>query len=176
MLVCGRLLRSSSERLFFQLQLPLSQLSEPPHAGGVDHRNALLMRFLDQRFQIGHRHPGVLAAGVAPALDRFQDRHRPLVAECVVDVDDEQAPDACRSPARAVTGRSEHRLVALGEELVPDRFRHFVSLQCRRLTARNYHVLTLSTKLMSMISSYLTSVLRIPASITTALPCPRPAG
>jgi hypothetical protein len=61
-LVLGRLPRSSSERLFFQLQLPLSQLSARRTPGGVDHRNALLVRLLDQRFQIGHRHPGVLAA------------------------------------------------------------------------------------------------------------------
>ena len=107
-----------------------------PHAGGVDHRNALLMRLLDQRFQIGHRHPGVLAAGVAPALDRFQDRHRPLVAECVVDVDDEQRRTLAEALARAVAGRSEHRLVALGEKLVPDRFRHFCSLPMPRRSRR----------------------------------------
>ena len=149
-----------------------------PHAGGVDHRNALLVRLLDQRFQIGHRHPGVLAAGVAPALDRFQDRHRPLVAERIVHVDDEQRRPLAEALARAVAGGAEHRLVAFGEKLVPDRFGHFRSLPMRMcLNASTIRCWPrLSTKLMSMISSYLTSVLRIPASITTALPVSQACG
>ena len=93
-----------------------------PHAGGVDHRHALVVALLDQRLEIGHGDPRILAAGIAPALDRFEDRHRPLVAECVVHVDDEQRRPLAEAAAGAVAGGREHRLVALGEELVPDRF------------------------------------------------------
>jgi hypothetical protein len=78
--------------------------------------------FLDQRLEIGHGDPGVLAAGVAPALDRFENRHGSLVAKRVVDVDNEQRRALAEAAARAVTGRAEYGLVAVGEKFVPDRF------------------------------------------------------
>src|SRR5262249_40293055 len=92
-----------------------------PHAGGVDHRDALGAGLVDQRLEIGHGNPGVLAAGIAPALDRFEDRHGPLVAERVIHVDDQERGTFAETAAGAVARRIEHRFVALGEELVPDR-------------------------------------------------------
>src|SRR5262249_24437224 len=91
-----------------------------PHAGGVDHRDALGAGLVDQRLEIGHGNPGVLAAGIAPPLDRFEDRHGALVAERVIHVDDHQRGTLAESAARAVARRLEHRFVALGEKLVPD--------------------------------------------------------
>src|ERR1700722_4383993 len=94
------------------------------HAGGVDDRNAFLVALVDQRANVGQRDPGILATGIAPALDRFQDRLGPVAAERPVDVDDDKRRPLAEAAARAVTGRAEHRLVALGEEFVPDRFGH----------------------------------------------------
>src|SRR5882672_7227925 len=84
------------------------------------------MALVDQRADIGQRDPGVLAAGIAPALDRFQDRLRPVAAERPIDVDDDQRRPLAEAAARAIARRAEHRLVALGEEFVPDRFGHDV--------------------------------------------------
>src|SRR6202043_1356977 len=80
----------------------------------------------DQRADIGQRDPGILAAGIAPALDRFQDRLRPVAAERPIDVDDDERRPLAEAAARAIARRAEHRLVALGEKLVPDRFGHDV--------------------------------------------------
>src|SRR5262249_10999339 len=91
-----------------------------PHAGGVDHRDALGVGLVDQRLEIGHGNPGVLAAGIAPALDRFEYRHGALVAERVIHVDDQERGTFAESAARAIARRLEHRFVALGEELVPN--------------------------------------------------------
>jgi len=67
-LVAGLAAVSSSERPFFHSQLPLSPVVLAAHARGVDDRHALVVALLDQRFQIGHGEPGVLAAGVAQRL------------------------------------------------------------------------------------------------------------
>src|SRR5439155_4531890 len=64
------------------------------------------------------------AAGIAPALDRFQDRLPPVAAEVVVDVDDEQGRAAAEPGPRTVARRGEHRLVTLGQEPIPDGLRH----------------------------------------------------
>src|SRR5262249_799833 len=72
------------------------------------------------------RHPigGLGGGGITPALDRFQDRLTSVAAEVVVDVDHEQRRTVAKPSARAVAGCCEHRLVALGQELVPDRLGH----------------------------------------------------
>jgi hypothetical protein len=84
------------------------------------------MALVDQRSDIGQRGPGILAAGIAPALDRFEDRLGTVAAERPVDVDDEQRRPFAEAAAGAVARGAEHRLVALGEEFVPDRFGHGV--------------------------------------------------
>src|SRR5580700_6541802 len=214
-----------------------------PHAGGVDDRNTFLMALVDQCADIGQRDPGILAAGIAPALDRFQDRLRPVAAERPIDVDDDERRPLAEAAARAIARRAEHRLVALGEEFVPDRFGHdvlaewFAGFSLAALTeeinpprrtpsphplpagerepqavrslpavgggtreplappspqrgegwgegarASRLHLsihsvaFRLSTKLMSMISSYLTSTLRMPAPITTDFAVSQAAG
>src|SRR5262249_10733839 len=151
---------------------PAGPIVLAPHAGGVDHRDALGMRLVDQRLEIGHGDPGVLAAGIAPALDRFEDRHGAFVAERVVDVDDQQRRALAESAARAVARGRKHRFVALGKKFVPDGLGHG---HVSRLAGCGCSIAqrlarTLSTKLMSMISSYFTSLLRMPASRTTARP------
>src|SRR6185437_2506541 len=92
--------------------------------GGVDHRQALLMRPIDQLADIADRHPAFLAAGVAPFLDRIEDRLRLLAAERVIDVDDEQRGLLAEALMCAVSRLLENRLVAVGQEFRPDRFRH----------------------------------------------------
>src|ERR1700722_4012653 len=80
------------------------------HAGGVDDRNAFLVALVDQRANVGQRDPGILAAGIAPALDRFQDRLRPVAAERPVDVDDNERRPLAEAAARAIARRTEPRL------------------------------------------------------------------
>src|SRR5262249_37832374 len=135
------------------------------NTGGVDHRNTLVVALVDERAQIGHGNPGVLSAGITPALDGFQNRHGPLVAERIVHVDDEQRRALAEAAAGPVAGCVKNRLVALGEKFIPNGFCHGASFLLFHKLAR-----MLSTKLMSMISSYFTSVLRMPAPRTTALP------
>ncbi len=96
------------------------------HAGGVDHRQTLGAGLVDQGADVGQRDPGVLAAGIAPLLDGFQDRLRLVAAERVVDVDDEQRRALAEALPRPIARGPEHRLVALGEKLVPDRFAHLL--------------------------------------------------
>src|SRR3984893_15337179 len=108
--------RSSLPREFFH--------SQDTEASGSDCRDAFLMALVDQRADIEQRDPGVLAAGIAPALDRFQDRLRPVAAERPIDVDDDERRPLAEAAARAIARRAEHRPVALGEKFVPDRFGH----------------------------------------------------
>src|SRR5262249_52761029 len=68
--------------------------------------------------------PRLGAAGVPPALDRFQDGLAPVAAEVVVDVDDEQGRAVAEAGARAVARGREHELVTLGQEPVPDGLGH----------------------------------------------------
>src|SRR5207249_10989441 len=60
----------------------------------------------------------------ARALDRFEDGFRPLAAERPIDVDDQQCRPLAEPGARAEPAGGEHRLVALGQKLVPDRLAH----------------------------------------------------
>src|SRR6476619_2866527 len=59
-------------------------------------------------------------AGIAPTLDRYEDRGGALVTERVVHVDDQERGALAESAACAIAGRREYRFVALGEELVPN--------------------------------------------------------
>src|SRR5262249_18730669 len=90
------------------------------NAGGVDHRNALVVALVDEGLDEGERHPGVLAAGIAPLLDRLQDRLRLVAAEGPVHVDDDQRRPLAEAATRPIARRLEHSLVACGEEFVPD--------------------------------------------------------
>src|SRR5580692_7032034 len=94
------------------------------HAGGVDDRDAFVVALVDQRANVWQRDPGILAAGIAPALDRIQDRLRPVAAERPIDVDDDERRPLAEAATRAIARRAEHRLVALGETFVPDRCGH----------------------------------------------------
>src|SRR5262249_55496910 len=100
------------------------------HAGGVDHRHALVAAFIDQRADVRQRNPGILAAGIAPALDRFEDRLRTIAAESPIHVDHQQRRTFAEAAARAVAGSGEHRLVAFGEEFVPDGLGHCTLPSC----------------------------------------------
>ena len=82
------------------------------------------MRFFDQLFDVGERHPGILAAGGAPALDRLEDRLGSLTAERPVDVDDQERRALAKAGAGAKPAGGEHRPVALGQKLVPDALAH----------------------------------------------------
>src|SRR5262249_30873447 len=95
-------------------------------AGRVDDRQALRSRRAEQRLHVRDRHPGVLAAGIRPALDRFQDRLGPVAAEIIVDVDQQDRRALAEALRLGVAGGREHRLVARGEEFVPDAFGHVV--------------------------------------------------
>src|SRR5579872_6290738 len=70
------------------------------------------------------RRPGVLAARGAPALDRLEDRFRPLAAKRPIDVDDEQRRPLAETGPRAEPAGGEDRLVALGEKFVPNPLAH----------------------------------------------------
>src|SRR5215213_8942873 len=88
------------------------------------------MALVDQRANVGERGPGVLAARVAPFLDRLKNGLRPVAAECPVYVDDDERRPFAEPAAHAIAGRREHRLVAFGEKFVPDRLRHALLLYC----------------------------------------------
>src|SRR6202011_2444985 len=92
--------------------------------GRVDDRQPLGARPVDQRLDVFESHPGFLAAGGAPPLDRLEDGFRPLAAERPIDVDDEQCRPLAEPGAGAEPAGGEHRLVALGQKLVPDRLAH----------------------------------------------------
>src|SRR3954452_22304389 len=68
--------------------------------------------------------PALLTAGGAPALDRFQNGFRPLAAKRPIDIDDEQRRPLAESRPCAEPAGGEYRLVALGEEFVPDPLVH----------------------------------------------------
>src|SRR4051812_36214005 len=82
------------------------------------------MTLVDQRADVGQGGPGILAARIPPFLDRLENRLRLVAAERPVHIDDDQRRPVSEAAADAIAGRLEHRLVAVGEELVPDRFRH----------------------------------------------------
>src|SRR5206468_3827818 len=92
----------------------------PAHPGGVDDGYPLGVGDVDQPPDARHAVPGLGAARVAPALDRLQNRLPAVAAEAVVHVDDEQGRPLAEPRPGAVSGRGEHRLVTLGQELIPD--------------------------------------------------------
>src|SRR5262249_16678080 len=94
------------------------------HAGGVDHRHPLVVALVDERADIGERGPGVFAAGIAPLLDRLEDRLGLVAAECPVYVDDDERGALTEAAAGAVAGGFEDRPVAFSKKLVPDGLRH----------------------------------------------------
>ncbi len=98
----------------------------PVGAGGVDHRDALGAALVDQLADDRQRLPRVLAARGVPALDRFEDRLRLFAAEIVVHVDDQERGALAHVERGAEPAGGEYLLVALGEKLVPDPFRHLL--------------------------------------------------
>ena len=96
----------------------------PAHPGGVDDGYPLGVGDVDQLPDARHAVPGLGAARVAPALDRLQNRLPAVAAEAVVHVDDEQGRPLAEPRPGAVSGRGEHRLVTLGQELIPDGLGH----------------------------------------------------
>src|SRR4051812_39541947 len=93
------------------------------------------MTLVDQRADVGQGGPGILAARIPPFLDRLENRLRLVAAECPVHIDDDQRRPVSEAAADAIARCLENRLVAVGEELVPDRFRH---------AWFSYHYLTLA--------------------------------
>jgi hypothetical protein len=96
----------------------------PPFAGRVDDRETFGARLVDQGLDVVERDPGLFAAGGAPALDRVEDRLGPLAAERPVDVDHQQCRPLAEAGAGAEPAGGEHRLVALGQKLVPHGLAH----------------------------------------------------
>src|SRR4029077_11604407 len=82
------------------------------NAGGVDDRQALGVGLVDEGLDGCHRRPAFLAAGIAPTLDRFQDRLVLVAAEREVHVDDEQRRPLAEAGPRSVAGGREYLLVA----------------------------------------------------------------
>ena len=96
------------------------------HAGRVEDGQSLAAAGRDQRLDRGHAFPGLGAAGIAPALDRLEDRLGTIAAEVVVDVDHQDRRTLSEALKGAVAARLEYLAVAFGEEGVPDRFGHRV--------------------------------------------------
>jgi len=80
------------------------------HARRVEHRHAFLVTFIDERADIGQRFPGVFAAGIAPTLNRFEDRLRTVAAECPVHINNEERRPLPKPAPRTVARRSETAL------------------------------------------------------------------
>src|SRR5207302_7866792 len=119
-------------------------------AGRIDQWEILRPPSRHEALDRFHCLPRFLAAGVAPALDRFEDRLGLVPAEVVVDVNDEQRRALAEALAHSISGARKHLLIALGQKFVPDRFVH-ASLHLT--SARRYSCLSLPTLFSgSMIS------------------------
>src|SRR6266446_250127 len=90
------------------------------------------MRLVDQLPDVADRDPGFRAAGIAPALDGFENRFGLVAGEGVTDIDHQQRRALAETAARAIARRGEDRLVAFGQKLVPDRFGHHEPLAAKK--------------------------------------------
>src|SRR5262249_51145139 len=109
------------------------------HASRVNHRQALVVGLVDQGADVGKRHPGILTPAVAPPLDGFQDRLWLVAAERIIDIDDDERGPLAEALAGTITRGREYRLIAFGEELVPDRFGHGLLLGLTGLRVPRAH-------------------------------------
>src|SRR5262249_49535640 len=94
------------------------------HSGGIDDGHPLGVGDVDELPNVGHAVPRLGTAGIAPALDRFEDRLCAVAAEVVVDVDHEQDWTVAEAGTRSISRRGEHLLVTLGQEPIPNGLGH----------------------------------------------------
>src|SRR5262249_20649411 len=94
------------------------------HSGGIDDGHPLGVGDVDELSNVGHSVPRLGTAGIAPALDRFEDRFGAVPAEIVVDVDHEQGWAVAEAGTCAVSRRGEHLLVMLRQEPIANGLGH----------------------------------------------------
>ena len=108
---------------------PVPQVG-PGRSRGIDHRHAFCARGVDQSLDHLDRGPRIFAAGIAPALDRVEDRLGPVAAEKVIHVDHHERRPFAKALQRAIAGGGEYLFVSVGEKTVPYALCHCSVSEC----------------------------------------------
>ena len=91
--------------------------------------------YLSMNAPVQHALPVLVAAAIAPRLDRIQDRHVAIAGECVIHVDHDHRRARAVSAARTIARRLPHLAIFFGDKFVPNACHSSILFWCGAVSA-----------------------------------------